>query len=114
MAEVQTSSIYITDRAKEALLAIRKDENFPESKPLRVGVKGGGCSGLSYVLDFDEKQEFDDEFKVKGIRVIMDKRHALYIYGMEIDFESGLNDRGFIFNNPNAKSSCGCGTSFST
>ncbi|MEM8887481.1 MAG: iron-sulfur cluster assembly accessory protein [Bacteroidota bacterium] len=110
----QQSSVSLTPTAIEALKEIQRTDNLPADKPLRVGVKGGGCSGLTYVLSFDEKQELDDEWMVDGIRVIMDKRHALYVYGMEVDYQSGLNDRGFIFNNPNAKDSCGCGTSFST
>ncbi|MEL6133849.1 MAG: iron-sulfur cluster assembly accessory protein, partial [Bacteroidota bacterium] len=77
-------------------------------------VKGGGCSGLSYILEYDVQGEKDDVFEIEGITVVMDKRHALYVMGMEVDFKHGLNDRGFIFNNPNAKESCGCGVSFST
>jgi len=107
-------AIQITPSALKELKAIQVAENFPMDKPLRVGVKGGGCSGLTYVLNFDEKQDLDDEWVIDGIRVVMDKRHAMYVYGMEVDFQRGLNDRGFVFNNPNAKDSCGCGTSFST
>ena len=114
LTPTQESSVSLTPTAIEALKEIQRTDNLPADKPLRVGVKGGGCSGLTYVLSFDEKQELDDEWMVDGIRVIMDKRHALYVYGMEVDYQSGLNDRGFIFNNPNAKDSCGCGTSFST
>ncbi len=83
------------------------------SKPfIRVGVKGGGCSGMTYVLEFDNKQEGDEEFHVEGIPVVMNKAHEMYVYGMEVDFEGGLNSRGFTFKNPNASSTCGCGTSF--
>ena len=114
LTPTQESSVSLTPTAIEALKEIQRTDNLPADKPLRVGVKGGRCSGLTYVLSFDEKQELDDEWMVEGIRVIMDKRHALYVYGMEVDYQSGLNDRGFIFNNPNAKDSCGCGTSFST
>jgi iron-sulfur cluster assembly protein len=81
---------------------------------LRVGVKGGGCSGLSYLLAFDQKTEKDDEYSVAGIPVIMEKVHVMYVLGMEVDFEEGLNSRGFVFNNPNAKDTCGCGESFAT
>ena len=80
---------------------------------LRVGVKGGGCSGFSYILGFDEEKENDQVFEIKGIKVLMQKSHAIYLLGMEIDWEEGLNNRGFSFNNPNATDTCGCGTSFS-
>lgn len=83
-----------------------------EGMLLRVGVKGGGCSGMSYVLGFDKKEEDDIESVIQGIPVIMKKAHSIYLLGMEIDYANGLNARGFIFNNPNASSSCGCGTSF--
>jgi iron-sulfur cluster assembly accessory protein len=83
------------------------------SKPfIRVGVKGGGCSGMTYVLEFDDKQDSDEEFHVEGIPVVMNKAHEMYVFGMEVDFEGGLNSRGFTFKNPNASSTCGCGTSF--
>lgn len=80
---------------------------------LRVGVKGGGCSGFTYILDYDKPGESDLIAEIGGIQVIMDKRHELYLAGIQIDFEYGLNARGFVFNNPNAKETCGCGTSFS-
>ncbi len=113
MTEVQMTQVTFTSRAIAALKEIIVSENRPEDQPLRVGVKGGGCSGLTYVLDFDKKEEFDEEFDIDGLKVVMDKRHSLYVFGMEVDYHSGLNDRGFVFNNPNAKDSCGCGTSFS-
>ena len=84
-----------------------------QSKPyIRVGVKGGGCSGMTYVLEYDDKMEGDEEFVVDGVPVIMNKAHEMYLFGMTIEFEGGLNSRGFTFNNPNASSTCGCGTSF--
>lgn len=79
---------------------------------LRVGAKGGGCSGLSYVLEMDERMENDELFEVEGIQCIMDKNHELYLFGMEINWDNGLNNRGFTFTNPNASKTCGCGTSF--
>lgn len=85
---------------------------FNKHQYLRVGVKGGGCSGLSYVLGFDDKQENDEIFKYEGLTFIMNKSHALYLAGMQIDWQNGLNARGFTFNNPNASKTCGCGTSF--
>ncbi len=81
---------------------------------LRVGVKGGGCSGMSYLLAYDQKQERDNEYIIHEIPVIIDKAHVMYVLGMEIDWTNGLNNRGFEFLNPNAKSTCGCGESFST
>lgn len=80
---------------------------------LRVGVKGGGCSGMTYVLGWDDKTEKDELYDINGIPVIMEKSHGIYLMGMEVDFEDGLNARGFVFNNPNASKTCGCGTSFS-
>lgn len=88
------------------------DPAFDHSNSLRIGVKGGGCSGLSYVLGFDKKEEKDEEFEADGVRFIMNKAHELYLAGMEIDWENGLNNRGFAFHNPNASSTCGCGSSF--
>ena len=83
------------------------------TKPyVRVGVKGGGCSGMTYVLEYDEKQDGDEEFIIDGISVVMNKAHEMYLFGMEIDWENGLNNRGFNFKNPNASKTCGCGTSF--
>ena len=83
-----------------------------DHKLLRVGVKGGGCSGMTYVLEHDEKQEGDVEFEINGLRIIMNKAHEMYLLGMSVEFEGGLNSRGFTFKNPNASSTCGCGTSF--
>ena len=80
---------------------------------LRVGVEGGGCSGMSYILGFDQKKEGDSEYEIDGIRVFMNKAHGMYLAGMEVDFKNGLDARGFTFNNPNASSTCGCGSSFS-
>ena len=79
---------------------------------LRIGVKGGGCSGMTYVLEYDEKHSEDIEFSIDGIAVVMNPAHELYLHGMTVEFEGGLNSRGFTFKNPNASSTCGCGTSF--
>ena len=79
---------------------------------LRIGVKGGGCSGLSYVLDFDAKKDNDELFDIEGIPVVMEQAHIMYLWGMQVDYQGGLNSRGFTFRNPNAASTCGCGTSF--
>ncbi|MGE5108577.1 MAG: HesB/IscA family protein, partial [Sphingobacteriales bacterium] len=74
--------------------------------------KGGGCSGMTYVLGFDKKEENDEQFTMEGLEIIMNKAHGIYLMGMEIDYSDGLNARGFVFKNPNASSTCGCGTSF--
>lgn len=99
-----------------ALLEIQKLSTLPgveEGMALRVGVKGGGCSGLSYILGFGHKEEDDDEYEINGIKVFMKKTHKLYLQGMRIDYPQGLDARGFVFENPNASEQCGCGTSFS-
>src|SRR5690606_21166749 len=80
---------------------------------LRMGVVDGGCSGMSYILGFDQKKEGDSEYEIAGIRIFMNKAHGMYLAGMEVDFKNGLDARGFTFNNPNATSTCGCGSSFS-
>jgi iron-sulfur cluster assembly protein len=105
--------ISLTQGAVNQLRSIREEQNIPEEQGLRIGVKGGGCSGFSYVLGFDSKTPQDDEFFIDGLRIFMEKSHAIYLLGMEIDWVDGLNNRGFSFNNPNATSTCGCGTSFS-
>ncbi len=88
------------------------EDGFDRSKWLRVGVKGGGCSGLSYVLGFDDKTEDDEQYESGGLTYIMNKSHAIYLMGMEVNWQGGLNARGFTFTNPNASKTCGCGTSF--
>lgn len=110
---VKESPILLTDGAVEQLKRIMQEQNVPEEYGLRVGVKGGGCSGFSYVLGFDVQKEKDTVSYTKGIKVLMEKSHGIYLIGMEIDWLNGLDNRGFAFNNPNAQESCGCGTSFS-
>lgn len=105
--------IGLTEGAMEQLLQIREQEHISEEYGLRVGVKGGGCSGFTYILGFDLPQENDDVYDLGGMKVIMNKAHAIYLIGMEVDYVNGLENRGFTFNNPNASSTCGCGTSFS-
>ncbi len=106
--------ITITKPAVEQLKKILAGEKIPQNHYLRVGVKGGGCSGLSYVLDIDEKKEYDEIFDYKAFSLIIDKRHLMYLEGTILDFSEGLDNRGFTFDNPNAQSTCGCGSSFST
>jgi iron-sulfur cluster assembly protein len=110
---VATQPIILTDGAVKQLTIIKKEQHISEDYGLRVGVKGGGCSGFSYVLGFDEQKDGDDIYMINGMKVLMQKAHGLYLLGMEVDFVDGLNNRGFSFTNPNAKDTCGCGTSFS-
>jgi iron-sulfur cluster assembly protein len=104
--------VTFTASAVTELKRLINEPEFDKSQGLRVGVKGGGCSGMTYVLGFDHKQEGDEEFEIEGIPCIMTKAHEIYLFGMEIDWQGGLNSRGFTFSNPNASKTCGCGTSF--
>lgn len=114
MSQAVTSSpVKLTAGAIVQLNRIRVEQSVPAHFGLRIGVKGGGCSGFSYLLGFDEPKEKDTVYEYEGFKLLMEKSHALYLVGMEIDWVDGLNNRGFIFNNPNAKETCGCGTSFS-
>ncbi len=112
-AEIASTPVLLTEGALRELKRIREEQHIPENYGLRIGVKGGGCSGFSYILGFDETKEGDQTFFIDGIMVLMQKAHAIYLLGMEIDWVEGLNNRGFSFSNPNAKETCGCGTSFS-
>ena len=109
----ETAPVTLNESAITELKRLMNEKDFDSNQKLRVGVKGGGCSGLSYVLGFDEKTADDAEFTIADIPCIMNKNHELYLYGMQIEWHDGLNSRGFTFNNPNASSTCGCGTSFS-
>ena len=106
--------ITISENAKQHALDLMKAEKSPEGTFIRVGVEGGGCSGLSYKLEFDhEKKEGDQEFIDKGLKVVVDRKSFLYLVGTELDYTGGLNGKGFVFINPNASRTCGCGESFS-
>jgi len=105
--------VRLTPRAAEAVKKIMAQKEIPEGYGLRVGVKGGGCSGMSYVLGFDKQREHDRAFELDGIPVYMDKRQGLYLMGTVVDYHDGLDARGFTFENPNATKTCGCGSSFS-
>ena len=107
-----TIPVTLTDSAKTEIRRLMNAEGFDTTQYLRVGVKGGGCSGMTYVLGFDGSTDKDESFGIDGIQCIMDKTHGIYLMGMEIDWQGGLNSRGFTFNNPNASKTCGCGTSF--
>jgi iron-sulfur cluster assembly protein len=104
--------ITISENAKEHLMDIIKSEKI-EHNSLRVGVKGGGCSGLSYVMDFDnEVNEGDHVFDLGDLKVLVDKKSLLYLFGTELQYSGGLNGKGFVWVNPNASRTCGCGESF--
>ncbi|MBS1599208.1 MAG: iron-sulfur cluster assembly accessory protein [Bacteroidetes bacterium] len=107
-----TAPVTFTAKAIDEIKRLMHEDEFDVSKRLRIGVKGGGCSGLSYVLGFDKKDEKDEEYEFEGLSYIMNRAHGIYLMGMEIDWQDGLNARGFSFKNPNASKSCGCGTSF--
>ncbi len=110
-------SISITERAADRIKQIRKEQQISDDAKLRVGVVSGGCSGLTYDLEFDSKVESgeneDQEFKDKGINLIVDMRSFLYLSGTELDYTEGLDGEGFHFHNPNANRTCSCGESFS-
>lgn len=109
---IDTLPVQFTQGAIEELQRLQQSQANADKPFLRVGVKGGGCSGMTYVLEYDTKADTDEEFEVEGIKVVMNKAHELYLHGMTVEFEGGLNSRGFTFKNPNASSTCGCGTSF--
>ena len=103
----------ITDKAKTRIQEIKQESNLDSSYFLRVSVQGGGCSGLSYKLDFDnELKPGDQEFEDNEEKLVLDMKSFLYLAGTELDFSDGLNGKGFQFHNPNATRTCGCGESF--
>ena len=110
---VEAAPVSFTEGAVKELLKLKDQQELGDNFGLRVGVEGGGCSGMTYILGFDQKKDGDQEYDINDIRVFMHKAHGMYLLGMQIDFQDGLNARGFTFNNPNAASTCGCGTSFS-
>ena len=112
METTLNAPVKLSESAIGEVKRLMNEPGFDSAELLRVGVKGGGCSGMSYILGFDRKEEDDDVFEISGVPVLMKKQHGIYLFGMEVDFQSGLNARGFVFKNPNASSTCGCGTSF--
>lgn len=115
MAEVLNvnSEIKVTEKALRQIKRIMNENSIPEGYGLRVGVRGGGCSGLSYTMGFDaEAKEGDKVIEAEGVQLFIDGKSLFYLSGTELDFSDGLNGRGFVFNNPNAKKTCGCGESF--
>jgi len=108
-----SEEIQLTEKAIEQVKRLMQQNNIPESHGLRVAVKGGGCSGLSYVLGFDEAPgEKDKVLEAAGVRVFVDAKSLFYLSGTVLDFSDGLNGKGFVFNNPQAVRTCGCGSSF--
>lgn len=112
METTANAPIKLTETARQELNKLFTENENPKEQFLRIGVKGGGCSGLSYILALDEKKEEDEIFVVDGIPCVISPAHGIYLVGMEIDWKNGLDARGFVFINPNASSTCGCGTSF--
>ena len=107
-----SSPVKLTISAVDEVKRLMSEPGFEQGQFLRVGVKGGGCSGMTYILGFDKQEDDDEIYEIQGVPVLLKKAHGIYLFGMEVDFQSGLNARGFVFNNPNASSTCGCGTSF--
>lgn len=105
--------VNLTEKAVEQVKSIFEKENKGEDYGLRLGVVGGGCSGLSYKIDFDTKREKDNVLEFDGVKVYIDLKSSIYLKGVTLDFKDGLNGKGFVFINPNAANTCGCGESFS-
>ena len=108
--------ITMTDKAVKEIKRLQTTDAESNGKPLRVQVVGGGCSGMSYKLGFENEPATDKDkvFEKDGVSLIIDQKSFLFLTGTELDFSDGLNGKGFVFNNPNAKRTCGCGSSFST
>lgn len=111
METINKSPVTLTTSAAAEIKRLMNEENN-SGKYLRIGVKGGGCSGMSYVLGFEDKTEKDEMYEIDDISCMINPAHLIYLNNMEINWEGGLNARGFTFNNPNASTTCGCGSSF--
>ena len=110
----QDRMITVHENAKDQVRRLMSEAGSPENSFVRVGVKGGGCSGLMYELTFDhEMKEGDQTFEDNGVKVVVDRKSFLYLVGTELQYSGGLNGKGFVFHNPNANRTCGCGESFS-
>ncbi len=107
------NEITISEKAAREVKQIQSENNIPENYGLRIGIKGGGCSGFTYTLGFDaEAKEGDTVINDNGIKLFVDGKSLFYLMGTQLDYTNGLNGKGFIFNNPNAVKTCGCGESF--
>lgn len=105
--------ITISETAAKKITALKSEDNIPAESFLRVKVKRGGCSGYSYKMEFDQnKIDTDKVFESHGEKIVVDSKSFLYLIGMVLDYEGGLNGQGFVFQNPNATKTCGCGSSF--
>lgn len=111
-AVIKETPVKLTEGAIAEIKRLMNEPGHDASQYLRIGVKGGGCSGMSYLLGFDQKEADDQEYEMAGIPVVVKPSHAIYLLGIEVDYQSGLSARGFTFKNPNASSTCGCGSSF--
>jgi iron-sulfur cluster assembly accessory protein len=111
--EAPTNPVALSAKAAEKVIEIRAEESIEDSYALRLKVQGGGCSGFSYDLYFDQQQEIDHAFESNGVKLICDQMSLMYLMGTEVDYVEGLHGAGFKFINPNVKSTCGCGSSFS-
>jgi iron-sulfur cluster assembly protein len=109
---ISASPVRFTSSTLAELQRLMAEPSFQSGHYLRIGVKGGGCSGLSYILAFEERKPEDEVHMIEGIPCIINPAHGIYLHGMEIDWKTGLDARGFVFTNPNASSTCGCGSSF--
>lgn len=117
MEEIVLSSgikngVSLTAGALAEIKRLMQQDQISADKCIRIGVKGGGCAGFSYVTEFDETKEGDTIFEQDGVRIAVDAMSELYLNGVVVDFQQGLNSRGFVYNNPNATKTCGCGESF--
>ncbi len=112
METLLQTPVTFTANAVAEIKRLMTDANFDDSKVLRVGVKGGGCSGMTYILNFDNRENTDELYEIEKIPFVINPAHGIYLTGMQINWEGGLNSRGFTFDNPNASKTCGCGTSF--
>ncbi len=109
---ITSSPVKLTPSAIAEVKRLMAESDFEQGAFLRLGVKGGGCTGLSYVLEFGKPDSGDEVYDIEGVPVIMTPAHGMYLFGMEVDYQGGLNSRGFVFHNPNATKTCGCGSSF--
>ena len=106
--------LFVADSAKQRVIEIKEKEKYGDDYFVRVGVTSGGCSGLSYNMDFDNVSKPDDEvFEDNGVKIVTDKKSVLYLFNTTLEFSGGLEGKGFSFNNPNASRTCACGESFS-
>lgn len=115
LVKIENCPITFSESAFNELKRIRTEQATDKNQYLRIGIKGGGCAGFNYLLAFDNTELNDKDQLIKNdtFNIVIDQSHLLYLVGMVVDYEKGLNNRGFVFRNPNAKETCGCGTSFS-